>query len=500
MEVKVDGWAWLRTDQMDDIQLEYLQKKLTLVQKIAPEYKKRQEKTGKPPPVVHCFIKNGNNTIGIAREFFYKEARLHHKVTYAVADGEWPDRLDPEDVGDKVLWNGEKSKWAEHRSDDPSELTFFDCDPQKGRAEGPASLKEEQSQARAVVLNHLDYRPASGAIVQAPTGWGKTVWVLAMIKAMKRKTAVLVHRDFLKDQWIKRINRFLPDAKVGFIQGKKFEVEGCHIVIVMIGTLASWVKRDKVRPELRDMFGLVVADEVHRVSAPTWAPVMPLFNAAKRIGVSARPKRSDGLDKCFLYHIGPKVFTGQEYQMTPLIRRTWSTYKPKIRRNSKFNMQFMSKEMAVRFMASSPIYNKDVIDQVISARKAGRMILVFSESIKHLKRLKEMFDAHWDGEKSVVDFLIGGMTPDERDKACEADVIFATYQMCRDALDVPPLDTVVLATPIRNPEQPGGRCLREYEGKKQPIIVDMRTDEIPVCKEYGESRDKWYRRLYPDAK
>jgi superfamily II DNA or RNA helicase len=500
MEVKVDGWAWLRTDQMDDIQLEYLQKKLTLVQKVAPEYRKRAEKAGKPPAVVRCYAENGDGLIGVAREFFYKEARLHHKVKYEVAEGEWPNRLEPEEVGDITLWNGKKSEWAEHRSDDPTDLTFFDCKPDEGKDERPAVLKEEQLQAKAVVLNHLNLRPASGAIVQAPTGWGKTIFCLAMIQAMKKKTAVLVHRDFLRGQWQARINRFLPDAKVGVIQGKKFDVEGCHIVIVMIGTLASWVKRDKVRPELRDMFGLVIADEVHRVSAPTWAPVMPLFNAAKRIGVSARPKRSDGLDKCFLYHIGPKVFTGQEYQMLPRIRRTWSSYKPTIRRNSKFNIQFLSKEMAVRFMTSSPVYNKDVIDQVIGARKAGRKILVFSETIKHLQRLKEMFHAHWDGEPSVADFLIGGMTEDQRDVACQADVIFGTYQMCRDALDVPPLDTVVLASPIRNPEQPAGRCLREFEGKKEPIIVDMRTDSIPVCKEYGESRDRWYKRLYPGAK
>ena len=498
MEVKVDGWAWLRTDEMDDIQLEYLKKKLTLVQKVAPEYRKRAEKAGKPPAVVRCY-KDGDGTIGIAREFFFKEANLHHNVEYTVADGEWPERLDPEEVGDITLWNGEKSKWAEHRSDDPSELTFFDCQPQKGKEERPVSLKEEQSQARAVTLHHLNYRPASGALIQAPTGWGKTVYCLAMVHAMKRKTVVLVHREFLMDQWVARINRFLPDAKVGVIRGKKWNVEGCHIVIAMIGTLASWVKNDKVRPELADMFGLVIADEVHRVSAPTWAPVMPLFNAAKRIGVSARPKRSDGLDKCFLYHIGPKIFTGEEYQMVPRIRRTWSSYKPKLRRNSKFNIQFLSKEMACRFMMSSPIYNKDVIDQVIGARKAGRKILVFSETIKHLHRLKELFEQLWDGEKSSSEFLIGGMTPDERDRACAADVIFGTYQMCKDALDIPELDTVVLASPVRNPEQPAGRCLREFEGKKEPIIVDIRTDEIPVCKEYGVARDRWYKRLYPTA-
>ena len=124
-------------------------------------------------------------------------------------------------------------------------------------------------------------------------------------------------------------------------------------------------------------------------------------------------------------------------------------------------------------------------------------MLVFSHSLDHLRRMKEELEKTWTGKPIKSDYFIGGMTEEDRDQASLADCIFATFQMAADALDIPPLDTVVLATPIRNPEQPVGRILRPYPGKKDPIVVDIRADDVPVCRDYAESRDRIYERLYP---
>ena len=323
-----------------------------------------------------------------------------------------------------------------------------------------------------------------------------TVFALSLIREMRLKTAVLVHRKFLMDQWRKRIEGFFPDAKVGYIYGKKWKVDDCHVVVVMIETIASWVKNGTVRPELAKMFGLVIADEVHRCGAPAWSSSIPEFHAAKRFGISARPKRSDGLDKSFFYHIGPKVYTGQELRLTPKIRRVWSKFKLN---HPRMNPSFMSMELVTKIMGKSVTYNQDVTDQIVLALKAGRRILIFSGSLDHLRRLKENVDSQWVGDKIKTDYYIGGMTEAELDEAATANAIFATFQMAKDALDIPPIDTVVLASPIRNPEQPVGRILRPFTGKKDPVVVDMRQDEVPICKDYGESRDRHYQKLYSSA-
>lgn len=481
MRVVVDGYAWLQCSELESVQLEWLKRQLTLVQSISKEYKNRAESA-----IVRCFVEDAlAGKIGIAREFFFERVTKTHDISYDVSNGEdWPDRLDPE-----PSFGGFPPFWAAERSDNPKDLTFYDTEKKE-----PVSLRDEQKSALSAAVSHLSSRPASGGIIQAPTGWGKTVFALSLIKELKVKTAVLVHRKFLMDQWRKRINRFLPDAKVGCIYGNKWDVDGCHVVLVMIETIASWVKNDKVRPELAKMFGLVISDEVHRTGAPQWSQAITRFHAAKRVGISARPKRSDKLDKCFFYHIGPKIFAGQEFQLVPKVRRVWTRYKID---HPRFNPDFMSLEFMLRFMTKSAVYNQSVVEQILLALEAGRKILVYSHQLEHLRRLKEGVDAQWKGARAIkTDYFIGGMTEEELLEAETADVIFATYMMAKDSLDIPPLDTVVLATPVRDPEQPGGRCLRPFQGKKDPVIVDMRADEVPVCKDYGKSRDKAYERLY----
>ena len=51
-------------------------------------------------------------------------------------------------------------------------------------------------------------------------GKGKTVMALYIIAKLKKKTLVIVHKSFLLNQWIERIEQFLPDARVGKIQGQ----------------------------------------------------------------------------------------------------------------------------------------------------------------------------------------------------------------------------------------------------------------------------------------
>ena len=64
-----------------------------------------------------------------------------------------------------------------------------------------------------------------GGTISLPPGRGKTVIACKLISKLKRKTLVIVHKTFLLNQWTKRIQQFLPDARVGIIQGKKIDTE-----------------------------------------------------------------------------------------------------------------------------------------------------------------------------------------------------------------------------------------------------------------------------------
>ena len=64
-----------------------------------------------------------------------------------------------------------------------------------------------------------------GGIISLPCGYGKTIIALYLISKLKKKTLIIVHKSFLVNQWIERIQQFLPEARIGIIQGKKNDVK-----------------------------------------------------------------------------------------------------------------------------------------------------------------------------------------------------------------------------------------------------------------------------------
>ena len=61
---------------------------------------------------------------------------------------------------------------------------------------------------------------SGGGLLDVEPGKGKTVMALNIISKLKTKTLVVVHKTFLLNQWKERISHFLPQAKVGLIQGQ----------------------------------------------------------------------------------------------------------------------------------------------------------------------------------------------------------------------------------------------------------------------------------------
>ena len=96
-----------------------------------------------------------------------------------------------------------------------------------------------------------------GGLLDLYTGFGKTVLGLKIISELKVKTLIIVHKGFLVDQWIERIQQFLPDARIGKIQGQIIDIENKDIVLGMLQSLSM-----KEYPEDQfKSFGLTIVDE-----------------------------------------------------------------------------------------------------------------------------------------------------------------------------------------------------------------------------------------------
>jgi len=67
---------------------------------------------------------------------------------------------------------------------------------------------------------------------------------------------------------------------------------------------------------------------------------------------------------------------------------------------------------------------------------------------------------------------IGGMSEKDLELSSRSNVILATFSQAHEGLDIPSLDTVILATPHSDVKQAVGRILRGGN-KNPPLIYDI---------------------------
>ncbi len=146
-------------------------------------------------------------------------------------------------------------------------------------------------------------RESGGGCLDVDPGKGKTVMALKIMSILKVKTIVVVHKTFLMNQWLERIQQFLPEARVGRIQGQEVDVENKDIVIGMLQSLSMKEYDDNVFSE----FGLSVFDECHHMSAEVFCRCMMKVTTKYTLGLSGTMTRKDGLTKVFIMFLGEVV-------------------------------------------------------------------------------------------------------------------------------------------------------------------------------------------------
>ena len=167
--------------------------------------------------------------------------------------------------------------------------------------------------------------------------------------------------------------------------------------------------------------------------------------------------------------------------------------------------------VAVKHLQVDVRRNAVIVNFLKAAAKKGRNTVVFSDTVKYLKILhdaciaagipetEDMF-GYYCGATSVVykgeDHNTFTNPPRvQREKAKLAKICFATYKMASEATDVPWWDTCVLTTPKADVVQPVGRILREFEGKREPLVLDLCDYNHHVLETFAGARRKWYREI-----
>lgn len=350
-------------------------------------------------------------------------------------------------------------------------------------------LRDDQ---KIPVQKALDsYNKLGGGILHLQTGFGKTIIACHLISRMKKKTLVIVHKEFLLDQWVERINQSLPGARIGIIQGNKYDVEDKDIVIGMLQTI--WSKKFPLNAFYS--FGHVVIDECHRISSEMFSKALFKINSKYMLGLSATPTRKDGLTKVLKWHIGD-IFYSMKFK---------SINEVNVERVILFsnNVDEYKKELVDyrgRVLMSTMINNicyykirtfsiiKFVVDTLNES--IDRKILVLSD---RKKQLEDIFNIVTENEYCSVGYYVGGMKDKERKESEGKQLILGTYSMAKEGLDIKSLNCLFLVSPKSDIVQSVGRILRQKHDNLNPKIVDF-VDTFSVFNNQSKKRFNLYKK------
>jgi len=346
-----------------------------------------------------------------------------------------------------------------------------------------------------------------GGLLSVPCGFGKTVCALYIAAALGLKTLVVVHKSFLLTQWIDRAIEFLNIRRenIGVIRQSKCDIVGKDLVIGVIHTMAK-----KPYNELYRQFGLVIFDEAHHVGARYFSRTLMKTSCNYTLALTATPSRTDGLIKVMYWFTGGTIYREAKKMNCNVIVKSilhTSTDEKKFKNKIKwFKGDFVPNSQQMTYdMMEIDTRNKMIINMINHIRRnyPDRNILVLSEKIDHLKLLKEAVDRSIqnDIDAGLVEegdvlscYYIGDTKPHERQEAEEnGNIIFASYQLASEGLDIKHLNTLIFASPKKDVVQTVGRIMRKIlqVGDVRPLIIDIQ-DDLDILNRWANIRKDYY--------
>jgi hypothetical protein len=282
-----------------------------------------------------------------------------------------------------------------------------------------------------------------------------------------------------------------------------------------------------------------VVHNCHRIGAASWGDIIPKFNAAYRLGLTATPRRKDMAEDVFFNHIAPVTYRATSESVRPKLRKIVTTTELRAvsRGEYKVSVDQLNSAQIVNQLCLDTFRTQAIVDDIVQAVAVGRKIMVVSARLEHLRVMAErvgqaLFNIDLPFVP-IMDFYTGEwfsgelwetttrthrrgdrkMAPRKQvdlDRAERANLIFATPQLVSEGLDISALDVLLLATPISDVEQavgrvrrfcvPGEQCAHycpwragKCKGKPVPIIVDVVDERIPRLRGMAARREKFYK-------
>ena len=349
-------------------------------------------------------------------------------------------------------------------------------------------LREYQKNAIESVLK------AKNGVLVAPCGSGKTLMGLYIANSLHQKTLWIAHTLDLVNQAknvFEKTFKGLQEGDVGTITEGKVNI-GNIITFATVQTLSNLDLTD-----YEYVWNTIITDECHHIAnkpntLTMYDYVMNRLCARYKIGLTATPKRRDGLTLSMYAILGEKIFEITDCQVklnkVPATLRVIDLPTQEsldyLESDYKFNNTKFSE-----YIANLGSRNASICNEIIKLFKEKRKQLVLCERISQVEKIFAKLNYFEKTNELGIKMAVftGGIKRSQREHILrnykDYDVIIATYQIASEGLDMPALDTLHLASPkTKNNKalikQCVGRIERASEGKDSSEVIFYRDTNI----------------------
>lgn len=366
-------------------------------------------------------------------------------------------------------------------------------EPKKLEYKSNINLYSYQKKAKDMAL-----KSKNGVIVM-PAGSGKTQTALQLISELGLKTLWITHTYDLLNQSFDRAKSNLEDVGLGKIAAGKIDI-GTHITFATVQTL---VKLDL--SSFKNEFDCIIVDEGHRICGTPaqlgmFYKVINALSCRYKYALTATPFRNiKGTEKALFSLIGPIIC---EIPKEVVAEKTIKATIQPIYTDFKIPEEAQKTDGTIDYAKLTTILGEDerrneIILDILKECK-NNYTLVLGDRLTQLKYLQENigYGVRIDGtmtskkKKAQREQYIQDMRDGKE------NLLFATYGLAKEGLDIPRLDRLILASPHRDKAtiiQSVGRIERKFEGKKTPLVYDI-VDDTQFHNNMFKSRKTIYRK------
>ena len=342
-------------------------------------------------------------------------------------------------------------------------------------------------------------------ILQAPAGSGKTRCGIALTAKLGLRTLWLTHTSDLLNQSMTAAKEFIDPKLIGTITEGKVKI-GKGLTFATVQTMC---KMDLEK--YRNTWDVIIVDECHRVAGtPTsvsmFSKVLGSLCARRKYGLSATLHRSDGLIKSTFALLGDIRHVVPDEAVCGRIMhvsiKTLCTRLPMSDECLDTDGTILYNNL-ISYITRNKNRNKFIVSQLVQS--ADHHNLILSDRVAHLEELMSLLPPE---QRALAVKIDGKMTSkkgkEERQEALEQmrtgekRYLFATYQLAREGLDIPCLDRLHLATPVKDyavVTQSVGRIARIAPNKDIPVVYDYVDEDFGYLVRAYKDRCRSYRKL-----